>query len=193
MQPLFDHELLRLRLRRPAFKAADNPFLEAIAEELSLRLSPVKRDFATALSLFPFSPRIDAALRSVKIDALQTLPLDEVENFEALPFDANSFDLIFSCLGLQYANDLPGVLAQLQRTLKPGGLLLGCLMGGDSLADLRAAFAQAETEISGGITPRLHPSIDIRQMGALMQRAKFAEPSLTLKNLTWLMPIFQRC
>jgi SAM-dependent methyltransferase len=183
LQPLFDHGLLHRRLQRPAFKQAGNPFLEAIVGDLPLRLSPIKRDFGTALSLFPPDSRIDDALQhSTKIGALQILRFDEIRNFEALPFNEGSFDLIFSCLGLQYANDLPGVLAQLQRTLKPGGLLMGCLMGGDTLAELRTAFAQAETEISGGVTPRIHPSIDIRQMGSLLQRAKLVEPIIDIEK-----------
>lgn len=183
MQPLFDHQLLRKRLRRSSFKEAGNPFLQAIADELPLRLAPVKRNFTTALSLFPLNPKLDdALLRIPKIGMLKTLHFNDAGDFETLPLEETAFDLIVSCLGLQYANDLPGVLAQLRRSLKPGGLLVGCLAGGDTLNELRSAFALAETEISGGITPRIHPSIDIRQMGALMQRAKFIEPIMDVEK-----------
>jgi SAM-dependent methyltransferase len=192
LQLLFDHQLLRKRLQRHPFNGADNPFLEAIIEELPLRLAPVKRDFSVALNLFPPSSRLEAALRrSPKIGALQTLHFEEAKDFEVLALKDNSFDFIFSCLGMQYANDLPGVLAQLRRSLKPGGLLLGCLAGGDTLNELRTAFALAETEMTGGITPRIHPSIDIRQMGALMQRAKFIEPIIDVEkfDLSYAMPL----
>jgi SAM-dependent methyltransferase len=192
LQPLFDHQLLRRRLQRAALKQAGNPFLDAIIEELPLRLAPIKRDFKAALSLFPPSPLIDDALRQIqKIGTLHTFDLSDSKDFETLPLNQHGFDLIFSCLGLQYANDLPGVLAQMQSSLKPGGLLMGCLMGGDSLSELRAAFALAETEITGGVTPRLHPSIDIRQMGALMQRAKFNDPIIDIEkfDLTYATPL----
>lgn len=102
--------------------------------------------------------------------------------FELISFAYQSLDLIVSCLGLQFANDLPGVLAQMRRALKPGGLLLGCLVGGDSLFELREAFALAEIEVAGGVTPRIHPSIELKQMGALLQRAEFADPIVDIEK-----------
>ena len=189
MQTVYDHQLLRLRLRRLAAKDANNPLLEKIGEELSLRLLPVKRDFAKALNLFPASAEIGAALAgNKKISTLQTLNFSEAADFETLPLPEKSFDLIVSCLGLHYANDLPGVLTQLRRTLKDGGLLLGCLIGGDSLKELREAFALAEMEVAGGITPRVHPSIDVRQLGALLQRAKFDDPIIDVDKFEFKYP-----
>jgi len=86
------------------------------------------------------------------------------------------FDLAVSALSLQNLNDLPGALVQLRRVLKPDGLFLGCLLGGQSLHELRTALAVAETEIYGGISPRVAPFADVRDMGGLLQRAGFALP-----------------
>jgi SAM-dependent methyltransferase len=180
---LFDHKLLRRRAQHH-LKKRSNPFLEEIIADFPLRLAPIKRDFETALNLFPPDPRIVMALESSqKILNLQTLSLDQVRDFETPSLGTNNFDLIISCLGLQFANDLPGVLAQLRKALKPGGLLLGCLMSGDTLKELRESFALAEMERAGGITPHIHPAIDIRQMGALMQRAKFIEPIMDIEKI----------
>jgi SAM-dependent methyltransferase len=180
---LFDHTLLRSRAQRHFKKRASNPFLEAIIADFSLRLAPIKRDFETASNLFPPDRGIAIALeKSKKILNLQTMSFDQVEDFETLSLGTNNFDLIISCLGLQFANDLPGVLAQLRKALKPCGLLLGCLMSGDTLKELRESFAHAEMERTGGITPHIHPAIDIRQMGALIQRAKFAEPIMDVEK-----------
>jgi SAM-dependent methyltransferase len=95
---------------------------------------------------------------------------------EALPFAAGSLDLVVSALALQFVNDLPGALIQIRRALKPDGLLLAALIGGDSLTELRSAFAAAEVEVEGGISPRVAPFADIRELGGLLQRAGFALP-----------------
>lgn len=95
---------------------------------------------------------------------------------EALPFAEASLDLVVSALALQYVNDLPGTLVQIRRALKPDGLLLAALAGGDTLMELREAFAAAESEIDGGISPRVAPFADLRELGALLQRTGFALP-----------------
>ena len=89
-----------------------------------------------------------------------------------------------SALALQFVNDLPGTLIQIRRALKPDGLLLAALIGGDSLTELREAFAQAESEIEGGVSPRVAPFADLRELGALMQRAGFALPVIDSDRLT---------
>ena len=99
------------------------------------------------------------------------------------PFDG-SLDLVVSALALQFVNDLPGTLIQIRRALKPDGLLLTALIGGDSLIELREAFAQAESEIEGGLSPRVAPFADLRELGALMQRAGFALPVVDSDRLT---------
>lgn len=95
---------------------------------------------------------------------------------EAPGFAGAGFDLVISGMALHRANDPVGVLTQLRLALKPDGLFLGAMAGGRSLAELRAAFAEAEAEIEGGVSPRISPMAEIRDIGGLMQRAGFAMP-----------------
>jgi len=95
---------------------------------------------------------------------------------EALPFAAASLDLVVSCLALHWVNDLPGALVQIRRALKPDGLLLAALVGGDTLFELRECLAAAEAELEGGASPRVAPFADVQALGALLQRAGFALP-----------------
>jgi SAM-dependent methyltransferase len=81
-------------------------------------------------------------------------------------------------------NDLPGALIQIRRALKPDGLLLAAMLGGDTLFELREAFAVAESEIEGGVSPRVAPFVDLRDAGALLQRAGFALPVTDIDRLT---------
>ena len=105
----------------------------------------------------PPSPRARLDASSLRVAA------DE----EALPFADGSLDLVVSALSLQFVNDLPGTLIQIRRALKADGLLLAALIGGDSLIELREAFAAAESEIEGGVSPRVAPFADVRELGAL--------------------------
>jgi SAM-dependent methyltransferase len=102
---------------------------------------------------------------------------------ETLPFADGSLDLVTSALTLQFVNDLPGTLIQIRRALKPDGLLLAAVVGGESLAELREAIAAAESEIEGGISPRVAPFADVQELGALMQRAGFALPVIDNERL----------
>ena len=95
---------------------------------------------------------------------------------EALPFRAGSLDLVLSALGLQFVDDLPGAFVQIRRALKPDGLFLAAMLGGDTLTELRQAFAEAEAEVEGGLSPRVAPFADLRDIGGLLQRAGFALP-----------------
>ena len=96
---------------------------------------------------------------------------------ERLPFGDGAFDLIASPLALHWVNDLPGALIQLRRALKPDGLLLASLFGGDTLQELRFALIETESELSGGAGPRVAPFADLRDLGGLLQRAGFALPA----------------
>ena len=89
-----------------------------------------------------------------------------------------------SLLALQIVNDLPGALVQIRRILRPDGLFLGALLGGATLTELRQAFTAAEIEMEGGASPRVSPSIDLRDAGALLQRAGFALPVTDSEVLT---------
>jgi NADH dehydrogenase [ubiquinone] 1 alpha subcomplex assembly factor 5 len=113
-----------------------------------------------------------------------------VADEEFLPFAAASFDVAVSVLGLHMVNDLPGTLAQLRRILKPEGVLLVMLPGGATLQELRESFAHAETALYGGIHPRVAPFIDVRDGGALLQRAGFALPVADSETLTVMYPNF---
>jgi SAM-dependent methyltransferase len=112
-------------------------------------------------------------------DFLRQVPsprLAVVAEAEMLPFALHSFDLVLSNLDLHWANDLPGALLQLRRALKPDGLLLAALLGGATLAELRRALLEAELAQEQGVSPRVSPFADARDLGALAQRAGFALP-----------------
>lgn len=89
-----------------------------------------------------------------------------------------------SLLALQSVNDLPGALLQIRRALRPDGLLLACLFGGDTLTELRQSFAAAESELEGGASPRVAPFADVRSAGGLLQRAGYALPVVDLERVT---------
>lgn len=103
---------------------------------------------------------------------------------ERLMLPPQSVDLFVSALTLQFANDLPGALIQIRRVLKPDGLLLASFIGGDTLSELRSALLEAEIELTGGASARVLPFADLRDVGALLQRAGFALPVADLDRLT---------
>jgi SAM-dependent methyltransferase len=127
----------------------------------------------TVIALDP-APRLLAQCGGLRVRA------DE----EVLPFRDRSLDLVVSGLALQHVNDLPGVLAQIRRALKPDGLLLAALLGGGTLAELRAAFLAAEEEVEGGASPRVAPFADVQDLGALLQRARLALPVVDADTVT---------
>jgi SAM-dependent methyltransferase len=102
---------------------------------------------------------------------------------ESVPLRPEKFDLVVSVLSLQSVNDLPGVLIQIRHALEPDGLFLGVLLGGATLRELRASFAAAESETLGGISPRVSPFADVRDLGGLLQRAGFALPVADVERL----------
>ena len=106
-----------------------------------------------------------------------------VADEERLPFAPASVDLVVSLLALHWTNDLPGVLAQVRRALTPGGLFMGAIFGGATLTELRQSLLAAEAEVSGGAGPRVSPFADGMDMGALLQRAGFAEPVADVDRL----------
>lgn len=186
---LFDRALMRRRLARAQAAGAADFLLERAAEDLDDRLGVVKRDFARALDLGTPEPAavrvIRASGKAAEVVRLSSLAgSDVVGDEEALPFRDGAFDLVVSLLALQAVNDLPGVLVQARRALMPDGLLVACLMGGDSLAELRASFAQAESEVEGGVSPRVAPFAEVRALGGLLQRAGFALPVADVEPVT---------
>jgi SAM-dependent methyltransferase len=184
---IFDRHLLRARRVRAAALGAETFLLERVATDMAERLSVVLRPFDRAVDLGTPSDAVRRALAAsgkmggiIAVEPAAHL-LDAAFNRvaadeEALPFADGSLDLVVSALALHFVNDLPGALIQVRRALKPDGLLLAALMGGDSLTELREAFAAAESEIEGGVSPRVAPFADLRDVGALVQRAGFALP-----------------
>ncbi|MEC8765024.1 MAG: methyltransferase domain-containing protein, partial [Pseudomonadota bacterium] len=108
--------------------------------------------------------------------------------YDRLPFAEGSFDAVFSCLMLHWVDDLPGVMAQIRRLLKPDGLCLVNLLGGATLTELRASLLEAEQEIYGGAGPRTAPMADIRDVGGLLGRAGLALPVADADRLTITYP-----
>ena len=181
---IFDRHLLRVRQRRARRLTPATFLLDRVAADLGDRLSAVLRKFDVAVDLGTPSDAVRRVLAANNnISTIVAAGLDGDDNGlhvtadeETLPFAERSLDLVVSALALQFVNDLPGALIQIRRALKPDGLLLAALIGGDSLTELRSAFAAAESEVEGGISPRVAPFADIRELGGLLQRAGFALP-----------------
>jgi SAM-dependent methyltransferase len=167
---LFERRVLAARLQRAAALGPVRFLLDRVADEMDERLHAVLREFTVTADLWT-----PGELTLQRFPDLVHVAIDP-SGSEALPFAPDSLDLVVSALALQFANDLPGVLAQLRRALKPDGLFLAALTGGDTLTELRQAFAAAEAEIEGGVSPRVAPAADLRDLGALLQRAGFALP-----------------
>ncbi|QOZ06561.1 methyltransferase domain-containing protein [Bradyrhizobium sp. CCBAU 51765] len=170
---LFDRALLHARQRRAQALGEVTFLLDRVAEDMSDRLAAVMREFHAPADLWTPGDGL-AALRTRLPTIARIAP--DATGAETLPFAPESLDLVVSALALQFVNDLPGVLAQVRRALKPDGLLLAAMIGGDSLTELRQAFAAAEAECEGGVSPRVAPFADLRDIGALLQRAGFALP-----------------
>jgi len=191
---IFDRALL-LRRQARALQAGCAAFLmERVADDLRERLAAVLRRFdrAAVFGALPALLRgaVDAAGNVGTVITADRLPhsaapggLHVRADEEALPFAAGSLDLIVSALALQTVNDLPGALVQARRALRPDGLFLAAMLGGETLTELRQAFAQAEAEVEGGVSPRVAPFADVRELGALLQRAGFALPVADLDRV----------
>ena len=189
---VFDRRQVRRQRDRAAAGFGDHDFLKReIGARLAERLGDVKRRFPLALDLGAHDGTLAETLSGVNgIETLvhadlspamcaaaraRGLPAGAADE-EALPFAAGAFDLVVSALSLHWVNDLPGALLQLNRVLKPDGLFLAAMIGGHSLSDLRAAFMEAELAVTGGAAPRVSPMVEVRDAGALLQRAGFALP-----------------
>jgi SAM-dependent methyltransferase len=171
---LFDRSLLRARQDRASRSGPATFLLDRVAEDMEERLHAVLRDFADVADVWTPGDVLRERLR----DRFKSFTPIGLENSgqETLPLQPQSLDLAVSALAFQFVNDLPGVLAQLRRALRPDGLLLAAMMGGDTLTELRKSFAAAEAELESGVSPRVAPFADLRDIGALLQRAGFALP-----------------
>jgi SAM-dependent methyltransferase len=173
---LFDHALAAVRLRRGSPGQGADFLLRRAAEDLVERLAPVLRPFVEIADVATPGEAFAEALALARPQSRLTRVPYHSNEAGALGLAPERFDLIVSGLALQHANDLPGALIQIRRSLRPDGLFLGCLAGGATLTELRQSFAEAESEVSGGISPRVFPFADLRDMGGLLQRAGFALP-----------------
>ncbi len=194
---IFDRRHIRRNLERaaPGAEAADFLVRHA-AEELAGRLAGIRRSFTLAVDVGAHHGVMARLLRE-RMEGLAAVSLSgalglaracpaprAVASEEALPLKEGAAGLITSVLSLQLVNDLPGALIQIRRALMPDGLFLAALLGGDSLIELRQAFMLAEMETAGGVTPRVFPTADVREMGGLLQRAGFALPVADSETLT---------
>ena len=197
---VFDRTAVRAHRERIAASWPEHDFLKReVADRLLDRLRDINRSFELALDLgchggtvaqlLPSLQKVGQLVQSDVAPAMArqaaatgwpTVAADE----EALPFGPQSFDLAVSVLNLHWVNDLPGTLLQLNRCLKPDGLFLGALLGGESLHELRVALMEAELELTGGLSPRISPFAEVRDCGSLLQRAGFALPVVDQDEIT---------
>ncbi|MDX8435311.1 methyltransferase domain-containing protein [Mesorhizobium abyssinicae] len=196
MQPIIDTSLWLARKRRAlAHTVGGADFLmRRAADDLADRLGAVERSFGKAAALFCQTPAAaDVLAESGKAAEIARVEADAafladraglVAPLETVPFEAESLDLVVSLLSLQAMNDIPGMLAQIRRALRPDGLFLGALAGAGTLSELRESLLAAETELYGGASPRVIPFADVRDAGALLQRAGLALPVADVETVT---------
>ena len=177
---IFDRALLRARQKRAQALGAETFLLDRVTAELDERLSAVLRPLERAADIGTPTEALTRALAG-KVGSIERA---DIGDDEAVRLPDASLNLVVSALALQFVNDLPGVLVQIRRALKPDGLFIAALIGGDSLTELRQSFAQAESEIEGGLSPRVAPFADVRDLGALLQRVGFALPVVDSDRLT---------
>lgn len=194
---IFDTRLLARRRSRAAADLKSHDFLaDNIADDLMDRLALIRRQFPTVLDLGINSGQLaqrlatmDGAKTVIAADPAYALLADRngprvVIDETGFPFAPASLDLVVSGLAFHLVNDLPGLLIQIQRALKPDGLLLAAMLGGETLKELRSAWLAAEAEVLGGASPRVAPLADLRDLGSLLQRAGFALPVVDQDTLT---------
>lgn len=198
----FDRTTVRAHRERAAARLGQHDFLlREVGERLTERLGDIKRDFPRVLdlgahdgSLLPLlgdkagrelvvqadvAPAMARLARANTPGALQVVADEEV-----LPFAPASFDLAISNLSLHWVNDLPGTLVQIRHALKPDGLLLAAMLGGETLFELRQCLMEAELSVEGGLSPRISPFAEVRDMGNLLTRAGFALPVADADTIT---------
>lgn len=189
---VFDRDLLRTRKKRCAGSFENHRFLhDLVRGRLQERLQDINRDFNTGIV---FSDQPDPWPPYYRSSFISATKPDLIADEEFLPFAHESVDIILSILEIQNINDMPGALIQMRRALKPDGLFLAAMIGGESLHELRSCLTEAELALDGGISPRVHPFADKQQAGALLQRAGFALPvvdselvTVTYESMTALM------
>ena len=194
---IFDRKLVKLHRERAARALGNYDFLfREVAQMLTDRLSDIRRGFPLALDMGCHTGQVTKTLKQLdKVNTIlqcdlseemlrQTTGLRFAADEELLPVCDGVLDLVISCLSLHWVNDLPGCFIQMRKALKEDGLFLVALLGGETLKELRQSLITAETQILGGAGPRVSPFADIRDCGALLQRAGFALPVVDADLLT---------
>ncbi len=176
---LFDRDAILLHRRRASRIAGDMFLLWEAVEAMTERLSAVNRHFDRGV-MIDSGTDVPATLLPFAGDWTHAA----LGHDEALGLEEQSLDLAVSILALHAVNDLPGVLAQIRRALKPDGLFMAALFGGATLFELRESLAAAELETAGGVSPRIYPFADVRDLGGLLQRAGFALPVADVERTT---------
>lgn len=188
MQQIIDTNLWLAHKRRAFLQPVEGAdfLLRRVADDLGDRLSAVERRFSDAATLFcQTASAANVLVASGKVEnvtrfeaATDFFQPDQgtVASFETVPVPPESLDLVVSLMSLHAMNDIPGMLAQIRRALRPDGLFLGAFAGAGTLAELRESLLAAETELYGGASPRVVPFTDVRDAGGLLQRAGFALP-----------------
>lgn len=169
---LFD----RPALARHRARAQDDALFlhHAAVDEVQDRLSMVNKSFTAPAVVTPFTQIWQDVLPEARI----------VEDADVLDLTPGAHDLVIHAMALHWANDPVGQLIQCHRALRPDGLLLVVCLGGETLHELRATLGQAEIEIAGGLSPRIAPMAELRDLGGLLQRAGFALPVADTARLT---------
>jgi NADH dehydrogenase [ubiquinone] 1 alpha subcomplex assembly factor 5 len=180
---VFDRNQVRRNRTRAAKNFSAYSFLfDWSAHQLSERLMDINRHFHLTLQIgsracIKTHPKIDKTI----IMDLTPKPVSPCDSYiqaseEILPFGPATLELVLSNLSLHAVNDLPGALIQIRKSLKPDGLFLSAMLGGETLYELRQCMTEAELTLRGGISPHIAPLADKPQMGDLLQRAGFALP-----------------
>jgi len=189
---LFDRPLIARRLDRALAATPADFLLRRVVDDLEERLALIKREFADALDLGAPGPHAAAALKAARVTRIAPTAASlgagrfdgRIGDPGQTPIGEAAFDLVVSLLALHAIDDLPGALIQIRRALKPDGLLIGALPGGDTLSELRDSLLAAESELTGGASPRVIPFADARALGGLLQRAGFALPVVDSDRFT---------
>lgn len=197
MEILFDEQLVKARRERALAKADRKAafLLEIAGREMADRLAVVERRFETAVELHGgIGAAAHEAMATGKIGSMRRVetspafaePGETVEAapWEDVPLEPESVNLVLSPLALHLVNDTPGALIRIRRALKPDGLFLAAIPGAGTLSELRDVLLSAEAELTGGASPRVAPFADVRDVGALLQRAGFALPVVDIETYT---------
>lgn len=171
---IFDTALIRRHLAR---RTDQGDFVtDLVLADLEDRLGTLIRDFPKAAIIGPDLARLPHTGQT----ASATFHYERHAAFDGdddiPPLEGDGYNLVVSLLHLQVVNDVPGYLARLRARLAPDGLLMLAALGGETLTELREAFLAADTEVFGGAAARVAPMIQVRDGGALLQRAGLALP-----------------